>query len=185
MGEHITKIKVGDEVHCLSLDTLAIDTSTLGFGVDGELVVKLGSSVYADVEKGSGIGVKIHPDTQDYLKREPYGLSLKLSTIADDITPIITNKLSFIVNHTDNTLVIDTGYNGKPLTLGTGLKSDDSGKTLCLSLGSGLEFDGINESIRLAVHDNNDILVLSDGKLVFGLDRLYQLLEARYNLTKK
>ena len=182
MGEHITKIKVGDDERCISLDTEVIDTMTFARDSVGKLCVKLGSSMFTD---SSGIGVKIHPDTQNYLQKEPYGLSLKLNTMANDMANDMANlmyvKLGIVIDAYNN-LKIDTS----PLKLGTGLVGGEYGKTLCLSLGSGLEFTPGENKIRLKAHDDQGVLsVLPDGRLTFSLDRLYVLLEARYNLTKK
>lgn len=178
MAENITKIKIGNDVHCISLDRLVID-STFGYDDGGKLGVKLGSSMFADA---SGICVKIHPDTKNYLQPEPYGLSLKLDTMAEDMAEAVGKKLGFVIDAYNNKLAIGTA----PLKLGTGLKGGDNGKTLSLSLGSGLEFTPGENKIRLKAHDDQGVLsLLPDGKLTFSLNRLYELLESRYNLTKK
>ena len=192
MSENITKIKVGDDVRCISLDTLVIDTRTLGSNSSGKLGVKLGSSMIVDysgigVKLGSsmivdyyGIGVKIHPDTYKYLQRESSGLSLKLESMVKDI--FMLGTLGFTIDGYNN---LKIGTSAESLKLGTGLKGEDDGKTLCLSLGSGLEFS-YGKEIRLKVDDEQGLLVTpSGGALVFNLDKLYELLEARYNLTKK
>lgn len=189
MAEEITKIKVGNDVRCILLDTEVIDTSTIGFGGNGKLGVRLGSSVYAD-EGSNGIGVKIHPDTQNYLQREHYGLSLKLDTMVEDMTPKMVKALgtaiNFVIDLYKNTLKIDTGLSGQPLFLGTGLKGVDDGHTLCLSLGSGLMFDPYENTICVKIDEGQQLLMLMpDGTQTFNLDKLYSLLEARYNLTKK
>lgn len=185
MAENITRIKIGNDVHCLSLDTLVIDTAGLGFDTNGKLGVRLGSSMFAE---NSGIGVKIHPDTRNYLQPEPYGLSLKLDTMAeamaDAMAGAMRNNLGLAIDGYNN-LVIGTGT--APLKLGTGLIGGDYGKTLCLSLGSGLEFskDG-TDRIRLKLDDSQGLIVVpSDGPITFNLSVLYSLLESRYNLTKK
>lgn len=181
MAENITKIKVGNDVHCISLDTSVIDTGGLGFDTDGKLGVRLGSSMFAD---DSGIGVKIHPDTQNYLRPELSGLSLKLDTMAEAMARAMRNNLGLVIDAYKNLLKI--GTDAEPLKLGTGLIGGDNGRTLCLSLGSGLEFTPRENKIRLKVHDDQFVLsLLPDGELTFNLDRLYDLLEARYNLTKK
>lgn len=182
MGEHITKIKVGDDERCISLDTIVIDTAGLGFGADGKLGVRLGSSMFAD---NSGIGVKISPDTQNYLTRDTTGLSLKLDTMANDMAndmaELMRGKLGLAIDNY-NKLMIGTA----PLQLGTGLVGGDNGKTLCLSLGSGLGFDPLERKIRVKLNNNESLLVTPPGGgLSFNLDQLYILLESRYNLTKK
>lgn len=146
MGENITKIKVGNDVHCISLDTQVI-----------------------------------HPDTRNYLQPEPYGLSLKLDTMAEAMAEAVGKRLGLAIDGY-NDLKIGT----KPLRLGTGLKGGDNGKTLCLSLGSGLENDPIERKIRVKLDDEQHLIVTPPGgELTFNLNRLYDLLEARYNLTKK
>lgn len=183
MGEHITKIKVGDDERCISLDTEVIDTAGLGVGAYGKLCVKLGSSMYADSD-GTGIGVKIHPDTQNYLQREYYGLSLKLDTMANDMAGAMRKNLGLVIDAYKNLLKI--GTDAEPLRLGTGLKGGDNGRTLCLSLGSGLMFDPRENKICLKTDEGQQLLLLMpDGTQTFNLDRLYGLLESRYNLTKK
>lgn len=178
MGEHITKIKVGDDVRCISLDTLVIDTAGLGFGAYGKLGVRLGSSMFAE---DSGIGVKIHPDTKNYLQPEPSGLSLKLDTMAKAMAEAVGDNLGLAIDGY-NKLVIGSA----PLKLGTGLNGGNNGKTLCLSLGSGLMFDPYENKFRLKVDDGQALLMLMpDGTQTFNLNRLYEFLEARYNLTKK
>lgn len=178
MGEHITKIKVGDDVRCISLDTLVIDTAGLGYDNSGKLGVRLGSSMFAD---NSGIGVKIHPDTQNYLRPEPSGLSLKLDTMAKAMAEAVGDNLGLAIDGYNNELVIGSA----PLKLGTGLNGGDNGKTLCLSLGSGLEF-GYENKIRLKIDEGQQLLMLMpDGTQTFNLDWLYILLESRYKLTKK
>ena len=178
MGENITKIKIGNDERCISLDTEVIDTAGLGFGADGHLGVRLGSSMFAD---NSGIGVKIHPGTQKYLRPEPSGLSLNLDTMAEAMAGAVSNKLGLVIDGYNN-LVIGTA----PLKLGTGLNGGDNGKTLALSLGSGLEFTPRENKIRLKAHDDQGILsLMPDGDLTFSLNKLYSLLESRYNLTKK
>lgn len=177
MAEHITKIKIGNDVHCISLDTLVIDSS-IGYDDGGKLGVKLGSSMFADK---SGIGVKIHPDTQNYLQREPNGLSLELDTMAEAMAEAVGKRLGLAIDCYNNELVIGTS----PLKLGTGLKDGDNSKTLALSLGSGLEF-GYDKTIRLKIDDVQGLIVVpANGPITFNLDRLYSLLESRYNLTKK
>lgn len=183
MGENITKIKVGDDERCISLDTLVIDTAGLGFDTNGKLGVRLGSSMFAE---NSGIGVKIHPDTKNYLQPEPSGLSLKLDTMANDMAKdmavLMRGKLGLVIDGYNNELVIGTA----PLKLGTGLARGDSNKELVLNLGSGLEYAPGENKIRLGVLDDQGVLsLLPDGKLRFSLDQLYILLEDRYNLTKK
>ena len=181
MGEHITRIKIGNDVHCLSLDAMVIDTAGLGFGADGKLGVRLGSSMFAE---DTGIGVKIHPDTRKYLQTEPSGLSLKLDTMAEAMARAMRNNLGLVIDAYKNLLKI--GTDAEPLKLGTGLIGGDNGRTLCLSLGSGLEFTPRENKIRLKVHDDQFVLsLLPDGELTFNLNRLYDLLESRYNLTKK
>ena len=178
MEEHITKIKVGDDERCISLDTVVIDTSTFGYNNSGKLGVMLGSSMLVE---DSGIGVKIHPDTRNYLQREPSGLSLKLNTMAEAMAGAVGKKLGLVIDAYNN-LAIGTAL----LKLGTGLIGGDNGKTLDLSLGSGLEYAPDENKIRLKAHDNQGVLsVLPDGRLTINLDRLYSLLESRYNLTKK
>lgn len=182
MAENITKIKIGTDVHCISLDTLVIDSS-IGYDDGGKLGVRLGSSMFAD---NSGIGVKIHPDTQNYLQREPNGLSLKLDTMANDMANdmagLMRGKLGFVIDVYNNELVIGTA----PLKLGTGLTSGDSVKELCLNLGSGLENHPIERKIRVKLDDEQHLIVApAGGALKFDLDQLYVLLESRYNLTKK
>lgn len=181
MGENITKIKVGEDKRCISLDTEVIDTMTFARNIVGKLCVKLGSSMYAD-SGSNGIGVKIHPDTKNYLQPEPYGLSLKLDTMADKMAGLMVGKLGFAIDGYNNELVIGSA----PLSLGTGLARGGSDKELVLNLGSGLEFTPGENKIRLKVHDDQGVLsLLPDGILTFSLDRLYVLLESRYNLTKK
>lgn len=182
MAENITKIKVGDDERCISLDTVVIDTAGLGFDGSGKLGVRLGSSMFAE---GSGIGVKIHPDTQNYLQREPSGLSLKLDTMADAMAEAMAGamrkRLGFVIDGYNNELVIGTA----PLRLGTGLARGDSDKELVLNLGSGLEF-GYGKTIRLKIDEGQQLLMLMpDGTQTINLNRLYDLLESRYNLTKK
>lgn len=178
MSENITKIKIGNDVRCISLDTLVIDTAGLGFDTDGKLGVRLGSSTFFD---NSGIGVRIHPDTKNYLQPEPSGLSLKLDTMANAMSEAMCKSLGLAIDAYNN-LAIGTA----PLKLGTGLIGGDNGKTLDLSLGSGLEYAPDENKIRLKAHDNQGVLsVLPDGRLTINLDRLYSLLESRYNLTKK
>lgn len=184
MGENITKIKVGDDVRCVSLDTEVIDTQTFTRDSVGKLQVKLGSSMRAD-EGSNGIGVKIHPDTQIYLHPEHYGLSLKLDTIASAIFLALGTAFNFVID-AYNTINLDTGSSPRPLLLGTGLKGVDDGHTLCLSLGSGLMFDPHENKFLLKVNETQRLLaLLPDGILSFNLDRLYEFLEARYNLEKK
>ena len=185
MGEHITKIKIGNDVHCISLDTLVIDTAGLSYDGSDKLGVRLGSSMFAD---DSGIGVKIHPDTQNCLRPELSGLSLKLDTMANDMANAtagaMRKRLGLVIDAYKNLLKI--GTDAEPLKLGTGLIGGDNGRTLCLSLGSGLEFTPRENKIRLKVHDDQFVLsLLPDGELTFNLNRLYDLLESRYNLTKK
>lgn len=186
MAENITKIKVGSDVRCISLDTLVIDTHTLGNNSSGNLGVKLGSSMRTD---DSGIGVKIHTDTQNYLQPTYSGLSLKLDTMARDMMPTVLLKLAtslnFVIDEYKNTLKVDTGLSNQPLFLGTGLKGVDDGHTLCLSLGSGLEYHPSENKIRMKVQDTGIFIFAPDGMLMFNPERLYELLEARYNLTKK
>lgn len=184
MAENITRIKIGNDVHCISLDTLMIDTSTFGYDSSGRLGVRLGLSMLAE---DSGIGVKIHPDTRNYLQREPSGLSLKLATMAEamaDAMAVAMGKRFGLAIDDYNNLMI--GTDTAPLTLGTGLTRGDSNKELCLNLGSGLENDPLERKIRVKLdNDQHLIVALSDGALRFNLDQLYILLEARYNLTKK
>lgn len=186
MGEHITKIKIGNDVHCISLDTLVIDSSTFGYDNSGHLGVRLGSSMFTD---NSGIGVKIHPDTRNYLQPEPSGLSLMLDTMAkamagamaDAVANKMAGKLGFVIDGYNN-LMIGT----EPLRLGTGLARGGFDKELVLNLGSGLENHPIERKIRVKLDDEQHLIVAtSGGALKFDLDQLYDLLEARYNLTKK
>ena len=178
MAEHITKIKVGDDVRCISLDTLVIDTAGLSYDGGDKLGVRLGSSMFAD---NSGIGVKIHPDTQNYLRPEPSGLSLKLYTMAEVMAGAVSKGLGLVIDGYNN-LAIGTA----PLRLGTGLVGGDNGKTLCLNLGSGLELTPRENKIRLKIDEGQQLLMLMpDGTQTINLNRLYELLEARYNLTKK
>lgn len=94
----------------------------------------------------------------------------------------VGNNLGLAIDGYNNELVIGTA----PLKLGTGLNGGDNGKTLSLSLGSGLEFTPGENKIRLKAHDDQGVLsLLPDGKLTFSLNRLYDLMESRYNLTKK
>lgn len=185
MGENITKIKVGDDERCISLDTEVIDIMTFARDSVGKLCVKLGSSMYSD-NGSNGIGVKIHPDTQNYLQPEHYGLSLKLDTMADAMAEAMAEavgkKLGLAIDGYNNELVIGTA----PLRLGTGLNGGDNGKTLCLSLGSGLDIQPIERKIRVKLDDEQHLIVApAGGALKFNLNQLYILLEARYNLTKK
>lgn len=182
MAENITKIKIGNDVRCISLDAEVIDSYTFGYDNSGKLGVRLSPSMFVD---NSGIGVRIHPDTKNYLQREPYGLSLKLDTLAEAMAEAMADavgkRLGLAID-AYNYLAIGTA----PLKLGTGLVGGDNGKTLCLSLGPGLEFTPDENKIRLKAHDNQGVLVvMPDGILTLNLDRLYSLLESRYNLTKK
>lgn len=178
MAENITKIKIGNDVRCISLDAEVIDSYTFGYDNSGKLGVRLSPSMFVD---NSGIGVRIHPDTKNYLQREPYGLSLKLDSLAEAMAEAVGQRLGLAID-AYNYLAIGTA----PLKLGTGLVGGDNGKTLCLSLGSGLEFTPGENKIRLKAHDNQGVLVATpDGILTLNLDRLYSLLESRYNLTKK
>lgn len=180
MAENITKIKIGNDVHCISLDTQVIDTAGLGFGADGKLGVRLGSSMEAAQD---GIGVKIHPDTINYLQREPSGLSLKLDTMAEAMADAVGKNLGFAIDGYNNLMI---GTSTQPLRLGTGLKGGDNGHTLFLNLGSGLMFDHYENKIRVNIDDGQQLLILMpDGTQTFNLNRLYSLLESRYNLTKK
>ena len=181
MAENITKIKVGDDVRCISIDTQVIDTSTLGNNSSGKLAVKLGSSMFAD-GGGNGIGVKIHTDTIKYLQREPYGLSLKLDTMAKDMIRFMLGSCGLTIDGYNN---VNIGTSAEPLKLGTGLAGVDNGRTLCLSLGSGLEYHPSENKIRMKVLDTGIFIFGPDGTLTFNLGKLYELLEARYNLTKK
>lgn len=179
MAENITKIKIGNDVHCISLDTQVIDTAGLGFGADGKLGVRLGSSMEAAQD---GIGVKIHPDTINYLQREPSGLSLKLDTMAEAMADAVGKNLGFAIDGYNNLMI---GTSTQPLKLGTGLKGGDNGHTLVLNLGSGFEV-GYDNTIRLKIDAGQQLLMLMpDGTQTFNLNRLYSLLESRYNLTKK
>lgn len=180
MEENITQIKVGDDVRCISLDSLVLDTRAFARGGSGKLGVRLGSSMTIDY---SGIGVKIHSDTDKYLQREPSGLSLKLSTMAKDMAGFMLGSVGFTIDAYNN---LKMGTSAEPLMLGTGLMGEDSGKTLALNLGSGLEFGYSGKDIRLKLDDNQDLLIApAGGPLVLNLGKLYQLLEARYNLTLK
>lgn len=180
MAENITKIKVGNDVHCISLDTLVIDTAGLGFNADGKLGVRLGSSMFAD---NSGIGVKIHPDTQGYLTRDTSGLSLKLDTMAEAMAKAVGNNLGLAINGY-NKLMIGTA----PLQLGTGLIGGDNGKTLSLSLGSGLGIDdmGGQATPRVVVKllDGQPLQFNWDGQLSINYQALANILESNYGFVR-
>lgn len=180
MAENITKIKVGDDERCISLDTLVIDTAGLGFDADGKLGVRLGSSMFAE---DSGIGVKISPDTQNYLQREHYGLSLKL----DNMAGAMGKNLGLVIDAYKNLLKI--GTDAEPLRLGTGLKGGDNGRTLCLSLGSGLEFDGVvDEQIapRVVVKllEGQSLQFTSGGELSINYEALARILVSNYGFVR-
>lgn len=184
MGENITQIKVGDDVRCISLDTKVIDTATFGFDASVRLGVRLGSSMLAD---NSGIGVKIHTDTQNYLKREPGGLSLKLGSMADAMAEAMAEAVA------DNLGLAIDGYNNlkigtKPLKLGTGLIGGDNGKTLCLSLGSGLGFhDGEGQTtpkVVVKLLEGQSLAINSTGELLINYGVLAGILERDYGFVR-
>ena len=183
MAEHITKIKIGNDVHCLSLDTEVIDTSTFGYDNSGHLGVKLGSSMFTD---NSGIGVKIHPDTRNYLQPEPSGLSLKLDSMAEAMAEAMAgavgNNLGFVIDGYNN-LKIDSS----PLKLGTGLIGGDNGKTLCLSLGSGFGIDNMNGQatprVVVKLLEGQSLQFNSDGALSINYERLARILQSDYGFV--
>lgn len=181
MAENITKIKIGNDVHCLSLDTLVIDTVTFGYNSSGRLGVRLGSSMFAD---NSGIGVKIHPDTKPYLQHEPSGLSLKLDTMADAMAEAVGKRLGLAIDGYNNNLVIGTA----PLKLGTGLKGGNNGKTLCLSLGSGLGFDDMDGQatprVVVKLLNGQSLQFNSDGELSINYEALAHILESNYGFVR-
>lgn len=180
MGENITKIKIGNDVHCLSLDTLVIGTAGLGFDADGKLGVRLGSSMFAE---DSGIGVKIHPDTRNYFQPEPYGLSLKLDTMAEAMADAVGERLGLAIDGYNN-LKIGSGA----LKLGTGLIGGDSGKTLCLSLGSGLgiyDMDGhITPRVVVKLLDGQSLQFTSYGELSINYEALANILVRDYGFVR-
>lgn len=181
MAENITKIKVDDDVRCISLDTEVIDIQTFTCDNVGRLSVRLGSSLRSGP---SGIGVKIHPDIQDYLYLEPSGLSLNLSSMADGMAErmaaLMMGTLGLVIDSYNNTLKLGTDS----LKLGSGL-SKGIGNELILTLGSGLEFQFIGKKLRVKLSDQGLIDTQEGGALQLNLEKLYELLEARYNLTQK
>lgn len=183
MGENITRIKVGDDVRCISLDTLVIDSAGLGFGADGKLGVRLGSSMFAERGDNPGIGVKIHPDTKNYLQPEPDGLSLKLDTMAEAMADAVGKKLGLAIDPYNN-LAIGT----EPLKLGSGLKRGDNGKTLYLSLGSGLVIDDMNGQatprVVVKLLDGQFLQFNRDGELSINYEALARILESKYGFVR-
>lgn len=182
MAENITKIKIGNDVHCISLDTQVIDTAGLGFGADGKLGVRLGSSMEAAQD---GIGVKIHPDTINYLQREPSGLSLKLDTMAEAMADAVGKNLGFAIDGYNNLMI---GTSTQPLKLGTGLKGGDNGHTLCLSLGSGLGFDNkeghATPSVAVKLLAGQVLQFTSAGELSVNYEALAHILESDYGFVR-